>query len=294
VKANQTDDGAAWVWEPQNIDYVAMDGSDYNPWEMLTYTSWNSGDMYLGEEVPYDFTPTYFNLTSYMSFTIQLPLGDNVIGYKGVSLPYGTVSALKAGDDSAYKAIEVRGRMWLGYYMTGFGPDATNLTRMYDDLTRTLEMEGPIDVDNYHHPSGELYHSAPWIEFNVANGTVFDGPPTADAGEDVTAMGGEPVLFGGWGSTDDFGIVNWTWRIWYDGGWVELYGPEPTFTFWLEGVYEVNLTVTDSMAQTDWDLMTVTVSGFIPEFGPLTFTLVALAVVGTIVFARSRLRRRED
>ena len=293
VKANQTESDAAWVWEPQNIDYVAMEGSDYTPYDVLTYRSWNSGDMYLGEEVPYDFTPTYFNLTSYMSFTIQLPLGDDVIGYRGVSLPYGTIAALKTGDDSAYKAIEVRGRMWLGYYMTGFGPDAANLSRMYNDLTRTLVMCGPIDFDNYHHASGELYHSAPWIEFNVANGTVLDIPPIADAGEDASALGGEPVTFDGWSSFDDFGVVSWTWRFWYDGEWVELYGPNPVFTFWVEGVYEVNLTVSDSMSQTDWDLMTVTISGFIPEFGSVTFTVVALVAAVSIIFARSRIRRRE-
>ena len=293
VKANQTESDAAWVWEPQNIDYVAMDGSDFTPWEYLTYQSWNSGDAYFGTEVPYDFTPTYFNLTSYMTLTIQLPLGDSVIGYRGVPLPYGTISALKTGDDTAYKSIEVRGRMWLDYYMTGFGPDAANLTRMYDDLSRTLVMGGPFDFDNYHHATGELYHSAPWIEFNVANGTVFDGPPTANAGDDQMALGGEPVTFNGWASSDDFGIVNWTWRFWYDGAWMELYGPEPEFTFWFEGVYDVNLTVTDSIGQTGLDLMTVTISGFIPEFGPMTITFVVLAVAASIIFVRSRLRRRE-
>ncbi|HXK37193.1 MAG TPA: hypothetical protein VJ553_06450, partial [Candidatus Paceibacterota bacterium] len=90
VKQNASsieDAGAAWAWEPQNIDYVAMTGSDFTPWDVLTYQSWNAGDIYLGTDVPYDFTPTFFNLTSYMSFTIQLPLGDDVIGYRGVALP---------------------------------------------------------------------------------------------------------------------------------------------------------------------------------------------------------------
>jgi hypothetical protein len=42
---------------------------------------------------------------------------------------------------------------------------------MYDNSTKTLVMVGPISFDNFHHFTGELYHSAPWIEFNVANYT---------------------------------------------------------------------------------------------------------------------------
>ncbi len=291
VKANLTEGDAAWVWEPQNIDYVAMTGSDFNPWDALTYTSWNSGDMYLGQEVPYDFTPTCFNLTSYMRMVVQLPLGDDVIGYRGVPLPFGTIADLKLGDASAYKSIEVRGRMWLGYYMTGQEPGAPDLRMMYNDLTRTLVMGGPLDFDNFHHATGELYHSAPWIEFNVSNGTVADLSPSANAGDDQTVLGGEAALFDGSLSYDDFGIVNWTWRIWYDGGWVDLYGPYPEFTFWIEGIYEVNLTVTDSMAQTDWDVMTVTVSGFIPEFGSAAFTVMASVIALALIISATRKRR---
>ena len=165
---------AAWVWEPQNIDYVAMDGSDFTPWEYLTYQSWNAGDIYFGTEVPYDFTPTYFNLTSYMKFTIQLPLGDNVIGYRGEALPNVSptpIALLKTGNDSMYENITIYGPMWLGYNLTGFGPGSVDLWTMYDNDTKTLVIEGPMSFDNFHHVTGELYHSAPWIEFNVANYT---------------------------------------------------------------------------------------------------------------------------
>jgi len=176
VKQNASsieDAAAAWAWEPQNIDYVAMTGSDFTPWDVLTYMSWNAGDMYLGDPigVPYDFTPTYFNLTSYMSLAIQLPLGDDVIGYRGESLPYGSIGALKSGNDSAYENITIFGPMWLGYYKTGDGSGAPDLSTMYDNTTKTLMMVGPLNFDNFHHLTGELYHSAPWIEFNVANFT---------------------------------------------------------------------------------------------------------------------------
>ncbi|MBN1677578.1 MAG: PKD domain-containing protein [Candidatus Thermoplasmatota archaeon] len=296
VKANLTESDAAWVWEPQHIDYISWPGSEFIPWEYLEYTSWNSGDLYFGEYVDYDFTPTYFNLTSYMTLTIQLPNRDDVIGYRGMGLPFGSIGDLELGDDSAYRNIQVNGPMWLGYYMTGLEPDAPNLRPMYDNATGTLFMEGPFDFDNYHHAGGELYHSAPWIEFNVANytwpGDTNDLPPVADAGTDIVALGGEIVTLDGSGSFDDYGIVNWTWRFWYEGEWIELYGQSPQFTFWSEGVYIIDLTVRDASDQTDFDSVTVTVSGFIPEFGSVPFVVFALTVVISLMFTRSRTRRR--
>jgi hypothetical protein len=181
-------------------------------------------------------------------------------------------------------------------------------TVVINSSLRTITFTGPIDMwtwsktqeDPYHQSLsdewdrvGLLPRGAPWIEFNVANSSVPDLAPYADAGDDMIVLGGEIVSFDGSASFDDFGVVNWTWRFWYDGGWVELYGPEPVFTFWIEGVYEVNLTVSDSMSQTDWDVMTVTISGFIPEFGSVTFTVVALAAAVWIIFARLRIRRRD-
>ncbi|MBN1677577.1 MAG: hypothetical protein JW880_03475 [Candidatus Thermoplasmatota archaeon] len=296
VKANLTESDAAWVWEPQHIDYISWPGSEFNPYEDLQYTSWNSGDLYFGEYVDYDFTPTYFNLTSYMTLTIQLPNRDDVIGYRGIGLPLGSVRDLMLGDDTAYKNIQVNGPMWLGYHLYPDVVGAPDLSSMYDNTTKVLHIQGPLDFDNYHHAGGELYESAPWIEFNVANYTWpgdDDLPPTADAGEDRTVLGGELVIFDGTGSDDDFGIVNWTWRFWYDGDWVELYGQQPQFTFWSEGVYVVELTVTDTGDQTDTDTVTITVSGFIPEFGQVAVlaTTLLIALVALSAFNRQRRRR---
>jgi len=188
VKANGTTNDAAWVWEPQRIDYVGSYSnptsgydSEFNPWALRQYTSWNSGDGYFGDYVPYDFTPQWFNLTSYMTFEIQLPNRDDVIGYMGEKLTTGTrqnryedgaIYNLKTyGNTSPYENITVRGPMELGYNMTGLGPGAPNLWDYYDPLTKTLKMTGPINFDNYRFEDGLLYHSAPWIEFNVANVT---------------------------------------------------------------------------------------------------------------------------
>jgi hypothetical protein len=180
VKANETTNDAAWAWEPQSIDYMyytnALTGytSEFNPWFPLEYTSWSSGDGLFGDYATYDFTPQWFNLTSYMTLEIQLPIGDNVIGYMGEKLTTGRGSGAiynlkKYGNTSPYDNITVRGPMELGYNMTGLGPGALNLWDYYNPGTKTLKMIGPMNFDNYRWPDGLLYHSAPWIEFNVAN-----------------------------------------------------------------------------------------------------------------------------
>jgi outer membrane protein assembly factor BamB len=121
-----------------------------------------------------------------------------------------------------------------------------------------------------------------WMTVNV------NAPPVADAGPDQTVMGGELVLFDGSASYDDVNIVNWTWTFDYDGSTVVLYGPNPTFTFWIEGVYEVTLTVNDTAGHTSTDTVQITVSGMIPEFPTLLLPVIGMAAVVLV----SRLRKR--
>ena len=194
VKANQTESDAAWVWEPQNIDYVPSPRSDFNPWEYLTYTSWNSGDLYLGYEAPYDFTPTYFNLDSQMVLTVQLPQHEDVIGYLGLPTPYGSIDELKIGDDSAYRAIQVNGPMWLGWHGYPQVPGAPDLQPYYDNATKTLVISGPVAFENYHHPTGELYHSAPWIEFNVGQSALEVAGLSVEVADNPASAGSENTV----------------------------------------------------------------------------------------------------
>jgi hypothetical protein len=129
--------------------------------------------------VNYDFTPTYFNLTSYITLTVELRTGDHVLGYRGLSTPFGTISKLKPPlrDDSAYRSISHYGPMWFGYHASEV-PGAPDLSSMYDNTTKVLYIQGPMNFMNYRQPNETgamlLYHSAPWLEFNVANYTWPD------------------------------------------------------------------------------------------------------------------------
>jgi hypothetical protein len=65
---------------------------------------------------------------------------------------------------------------------------------------------------------------------------IRDGqPPVADAGGDATATEGDMVNFNGFGSTDNFAVVNFTWMFTYDGSPVVLYGDSPSFLFLIAG-----------------------------------------------------------
>jgi carboxypeptidase T len=115
--------------------------------------------------------------------------------------------------------------------------------------------------------------------------------PAADAGLDRIVALGEAVTFDGSSSTDNVGIVNFTWVFVYDGLTVELYESAPTFTFSIEGTYDVTLEVTDGSGNVDSATVTITVfDGAIPEFGDVAIPVVAILAV----FAVARFRRGRD
>ena len=97
--------------------------------------------------------------------------------------------------------------------------------------------------------------SAPY----VLSLTVLDiTAPTADAGLDQTVDMGAVVQFNGTGSSDNVGVVNYTWTF-TDGAGVTLYGVGPTYQFDNAGEFVVTLTVADGEGLTATDTMTVTV-----------------------------------
>jgi hypothetical protein len=174
VKANESSgDDAAWVWQSARIDYVTAAGhpSEYEPYELLKYKSWNSGDALFGQSVMYDTTPGVFELGEGETFIIEMipPDVTDVIGYRGAPTANGDddYAALAGGDTSAFDALQVTGKMELGFWITN--PDGgADLDSMWDPVTNVITIQGPQTFDNVRHtPDGPLYHGAPWIEFDI-------------------------------------------------------------------------------------------------------------------------------
>jgi hypothetical protein len=88
-------------------------------------------------------------------------------------------------------------------------------------------------------------------------------PPSADAGPDQNVNEDVLVAFNGSGSSDNIGIVNYTWNF-TDGALVMLYGLQPTYTFNMPGIFVVTLRVTDAEGNWATDNVTVTVRDITP------------------------------
>lgn len=98
-------------------------------------------------------------------------------------------------------------------------------------------------------------------------GTVItDGiAPQADAGPDMTTKQTVPVTFDGSGSSDNLGIIEYTWTFDDNGTLVTLDGETATYSFDDIGEYEITLNVSDAEDLFAHDTLTVTVlDGLVP------------------------------
>ena len=85
-------------------------------------------------------------------------------------------------------------------------------------------------------------------------------PPTANPGIDRSIVAGTTLTFSGSASTDNVGVINYTWSFSHNGTAIVLYGPSPAFTFWEVGNHTVTLNATDSAGNWDTDSMNVEVT----------------------------------
>ena len=90
--------------------------------------------------------------------------------------------------------------------------------------------------------------------------TVIDTErPTVAVLDDISAEAGETVTFNASGSTDNVGIMSYSWEFTYDGEATVLEGASTEFTFKRGGEYPVTLTLIDAAGNVDMDSFTVSV-----------------------------------
>jgi hypothetical protein len=96
----------------------------------------------------------------------------------------------------------------------------------------------------------------PYPRGDVGNDTES---PDANAGPDINVSQNTLVSFDGSGSTDNVGIVNYSWNY-DDQGPKELFGIGPTYKFFYPGYFIITLKVTDEAGNLDIDILMVRVN----------------------------------
>ena len=95
---------------------------------------------------------------------------------------------------------------------------------------------------------------------DILNITVKDTiPPVAVAGPDMTIRSGNDAILDGSNSSDNVGIVNYTWLFFYNGNVMVLRDEYASFQFNLIGNFTITLIVSDLAGNTAQDDLTVSV-----------------------------------
>ena len=127
--------------------------------------------------------------------------------------------------------------------------------------------------------------------------------PIADGGPDIVINQNQMVIFNGTNSSDNIGIVIWTWTFNYQGKEWSLEGPVQEFIFLVAGEYIVTITVADGSGNKDTDTLSVNVKS-VPENGDdvdvragqskwlIVFGLITLVILGLILVFHKYWKKR--
>lgn len=161
------------------------------------------------------------------------------------------------------------------------GTNGTNLFHMNTFLNNTVHASDPDPDDEFdnglhgnfwgdyrqRYPDANIVGVVWDTPYAVGGGAVMDErplayiydteAPVADAGEDGVELAGDLVQFDGTGSSDNVGILNYTWAFMYADTPVVLNGAVVVFPFQLIGTYEVYLIVMDAWSNGDTDTVVI-------------------------------------
>ena len=135
-------------------------------------------------------------------------------------------------------------------------------------------------------------HSSPTADVAVND----NDSPSANAGVDRTVNINQTIALSGSASTDNIGVVNYTWTFDHNGSAITLYGPSPEFFFDISGNYTITLNITDAAG--NWDTDTVVIH-VIQDIEPAQtpgfelFTVLLATIIALIVTTISRRRSNE-
>lgn len=280
-----TGDSLDWLYGSKDVFaflFEVGEGPDFNP---------DSEDTVL-EQIAENIPPALHLIEiagdrQEMQFDIDhTPLGDALYSDIGFTVEAGITAARGVATSSLSISYSMDGGEWHDVAMSEVSGDDTYAGSI-------PSVPGGTAVTYYIYAEDEAgveLTSPRYAPYDVHSFTVIPDTeqPVADAGSGGTVPIGAEVAFDGSGSSDNVGVVNFTWMFVYNGSAIELYGESPTFTFWTADTYGVTLVVTDGSGNYDSDTITITVmDGAIPEFGDLLIPVVIIIAV----FALARIGR---
>ena len=179
-----------------------------------------------------------------------------------VEPPGSTILFADAGDDlrvDQHQYVDFDGTGSWGY------PDINNYSWSFEYDSTDMVIYGPN--------AGFMFHNAGnyTVLLTVSNDAgnkdtdemtieVRDiEPPVPEAGEDTVIDQGEIFVFNASASTDNVGIINYTWNFTYNGTEVLLYGISQVFTFLLAGRFYITLSIYDPHGNGATDTMVLVI-----------------------------------
>jgi len=120
-------------------------------------------------------------------------------------------------------------------------------------------------------------------DFNIGD-KVY---PVSNPGVDLFVVVEEVVILDGSSSTDNVGIVNYTWSLTYNDTYTKIYGVNPEIIFWETGTYNITLRVFDASGNWNTDTFMVTVLNDGSGGNDVSWWSIVLAIMIVTVFAVS-------
>ncbi|HIJ16797.1 MAG TPA: PKD domain-containing protein [Thermoplasmata archaeon] len=206
--------------------------------------------------------------SSLMAMALTFEFGEDGGDGEGINLPGATESVPPVSDPGSDRTVDAGTLVTLDgsgstdnsdivYYMWNFQESGRDI-ELYGDITTYRFMAvGDYEIMLMVVDSSWNIDEASFML--TVEGTGSDTmQPYASAGMSTDVVAGTTVDFNGSASTDDVGVVNWTWTF-EDIVPRTLYGPEPSYTFENVGYFWVNLVVRDDAGNTGWGSVDVNI-----------------------------------
>ncbi len=174
-----------------------------------------------------------------------------------------TLNISTTGDNFTFSAkifdnIEIVSA-WVHYIINNKSDFRFNLTPKIDNTWIAI-ITMPVNATNLKYYYSFEDSSGNFINSSIINLSVLDNDaPISEAGEDKSIRLGDEVVLNGSESSDNIGVINYTWSFMFKGTDISLYGPIQYLTFDMPGNYTIALDVFDEYGNKATDKLNIIV-----------------------------------